>query len=62
MDPAKINEPIARALYIGIVTDTGVFKYSNTSKRTMEIAGDLISHKLQPEPGILINDIFFAPF
>ena len=60
MDPAKINEPIARALYIGIVTDTGVFKYSNTSKRTMEIAGDLISHKLQPEPGILINDIFFG--
>lgn len=38
----KIELEIARALYIGIIFDTGVFRYSNTSKKTMEIAGKLI--------------------
>lgn len=60
IDPEKITEPVARALYIGIITDTGVFKYSNTSKHTMEVAGDLISHHLTPEPGVLINTIFYG--
>ncbi len=60
IDPAKITEPVARALYIGIITDTGVFKYSNTSRHTMEAAGDLISHHLTPEPGVLINEIFYG--
>lgn len=39
---SKLEFEIARALYIGIIFDTGVFRYSNTSKRTMEIAGELI--------------------
>lgn len=38
----ELEFEIARALYIGIIFDTGVFRYSNTSKRTMEIAGQLI--------------------
>ena len=38
----KLEFEIARALYIGIIFDTGVFRYSNTSKKTMEIAGKLI--------------------
>lgn len=33
---------IAAALYVGIIYDSGVFRYSNTSARTMEIAGKLI--------------------
>lgn len=33
---------MAECLYTGIVHDTGVFKYSNTSRRTMEIAGYLM--------------------
>lgn len=33
---------IATALYVGIISDSGVFRYSNTSARTMEIAGRLI--------------------
>lgn len=40
----KLDKDIALALYLGMVHDTGVFQYSNTSKRTMEIAGDLISY------------------
>ena len=37
-----MDRETAQALYTGIVTDTGVFRYSNVSPRTMEIAGDLI--------------------
>ncbi|MDO4166130.1 MAG: bifunctional oligoribonuclease/PAP phosphatase NrnA [Eubacteriales bacterium] len=33
---------IAAPLYVGIAYDSGVFRYSNTSARTMEIAGKLI--------------------
>lgn len=42
MDKAYLNIAIAKALYMGIIHDTGVFKHSNTTKRTMEIAGSLI--------------------
>lgn len=42
MDKVQIDEDIAKALYIGIVHDTGVFQYSNTSPRTLEIAAELI--------------------
>ena len=42
MDNSKIDEEIAKALYIGIIHDTGVFQYSNTSPRTLEIASELI--------------------
>lgn len=42
MDEMYLDKKIAKALYIGIIYDTGVFRYSNTSKRTMEIAGKLM--------------------
>ncbi len=42
MDAAKISLACAYALYLGIVHDTGVFKHSNTKRRTMEIAGILL--------------------
>lgn len=41
-DEDRIDDGIATALYLGIVHDTGVFKYSNTSRHTMEIGGKLI--------------------
>lgn len=37
-----ISRAAAEALYTGIVHDTGVFQYSNTSKRTMQVAGELM--------------------
>jgi phosphoesterase RecJ-like protein len=37
-----INKEIAEALYMGIVTDTGGFRYSATSAETMEIAALLM--------------------
>ena len=42
----EIGRNAAECLYTGIVHDTGVFKYSSTSKRTMEIAGSLMAYGL----------------
>ena len=42
MEEELIDNRIAEAIYIGIIMDTGVFRYSNTSKKTMEIAGSLM--------------------
>ncbi len=38
----KISKETAECLYTGISHDTGIFKYSNTSGRTMRIAADLM--------------------
>ncbi|MCM1123157.1 MAG: bifunctional oligoribonuclease/PAP phosphatase NrnA [Eubacterium sp.] len=42
MESEAIDEEIAKALYIGIVHDTGVLRYSNTSPRTLQIVSELI--------------------
>ena len=44
MNKDYVDIHVAEAIYIGIVNDTGVFQYSCTSKRTMEIAGELINY------------------
>ena len=43
MEEEKISKNTAEALYMGIAHDTGVFQYSNTSPKTMQIAGSLIA-------------------
>lgn len=43
IDLDYLDYEMAQAIYIGIIHDTGVFRYSNTSKKTLEIAGHLIS-------------------
>ncbi len=42
IDRESLDADLAMAIYIGIIHDTGVFQYSNTSPRTMEIGADLI--------------------
>ncbi len=44
MDADKIDREIATALYIGIIHDTGVLRYSNTSPRTLQVAAELIKY------------------
>ena len=44
----KISLDTAINLYVAIVTDTGCFKFSNTTQRTMESAGKLISFGVNP--------------
>lgn len=51
-----VDKPIAEALYTGISTDTGCFKYTNTTPATHRIAADLL------ETGINSADIDRAMF
>lgn len=43
-DKSLLDEEIAKALYIGIIHDTGVFQYSNTAPQTLKAAAELISY------------------
>lgn len=44
MDSEKLDKGTAMALYTGIIHDTGVFQYSNTTPATMEKGARLISY------------------
>lgn len=44
LEPEKLDAEIAEALYIGIIHDTGVFQYSNTSPKTMRIGAKLLEY------------------
>jgi phosphoesterase RecJ-like protein len=44
-----ITGAIARALYVAILTDTGGFRFSNTTPRCHAIAGELLSLGVDPE-------------
>ncbi|MCH5272182.1 MAG: bifunctional oligoribonuclease/PAP phosphatase NrnA [Lachnospiraceae bacterium] len=57
MDKDKIDQKIAECLYLGIVHDTGVFKHSNTSKKTMEVAGCLLETGISSSQ--IIDDSFY---
>ena len=48
---------MAECLYTGIVHDTGVFKYSCTSAKTMEIAGFLMGKGV--DFGSIIDNSFY---
>lgn len=56
-DKSVLDEEIARALYIGIIHDTGVFQYSNTSPSTLRAAAELISYGLDFSK--LIEETFY---
>lgn len=43
LEEEKLDAEIAKALYIGIIHDTGVFQYSNTSPSTLQAASRLIT-------------------
>lgn len=45
----KITPDIARALYVALLTDTGGFRFSNTTARCLSIAGQLIASGVEPE-------------
>jgi bifunctional oligoribonuclease and PAP phosphatase NrnA len=49
---APLSPRIAEALYVGVVTDTGRFQYSNTTPKALRLAADLI------EAGANVHEIF----
>jgi phosphoesterase RecJ-like protein len=46
----EITRPIAEALYVGLVTDTGRFQYSSTSPEVHRMAADLLAAGVEPAP------------
>ena len=45
-----ITQPIAEALYVGLVTDTGRFQYSSTTPAVHRMAADLLAAGVEPAP------------
>ena len=48
----RLTPPIAEALYVGLVTDTGRFQYSNTTPKSFRLAAELV------EAGADVHGIF----
>ena len=57
LDEEKIDKAAAECLYTGLIHDTGVFKYSCTSARTMEIEGRLMAKGI--DFGSIIDNSFY---
>ncbi len=53
----NISLPCAECIYLGIVHDTGVFKYSACREETMQIAGKLISQGVDAQQ--IIDETFY---
>jgi len=47
-----LTPEIAAALYVGLVTDTGRFQYTNTTPKALRLAAELV------EAGANVHDIF----
>lgn len=56
-DMDKISKSCAEALYMGIIHDTGVLKYSATSEETMYIVGKLIAKGIDTQ--FIIDETFY---
>jgi len=57
LEDQKVNLDIAEALYIGILSDTGCFRHSNTSGKTLNTVGRLISKGVRFS--MLIDEVFY---
>lgn len=61
LDEEKLDEEIAKALYIGIIQDTGIFQFSNTSPATFQVAAKLIAFGFD-FPNIIENTFYEKTF
>ncbi len=57
LEDSRIGKETAECLYLGIVHDTGVFKHSNTSRKTMDTAGRLMEKGVSASQ--VIDDSFY---
>lgn len=53
-----LDKDIATAIYTGILTDTGCFKHSNTTRHTHEVAGHLLEYGI--ESSWMIDNLFYS--
>lgn len=49
MGQVGLDRDIALALYVAIMTDTGSFRFSNTTKKAHQIIAELLEYNLQPD-------------
>lgn len=56
-DKDLIDDDIARCIYTGIIHDTGVLQYSNTSKLTFDIVGELKNFDIDTSK--IIDETFY---
>ncbi len=57
LEPDQVDQATAACLFLGIVHDTGVFKHSSTTRRTMEVAGELLEKGVSPS--YIIDETFY---
>lgn len=57
LNPECISKTVAECIYTGLIHDTGVFKHSNTTSKTMEIAGKMMETGI--DFGAIIDDTFY---
>lgn len=57
LDRDMLDTDIAKALYIGIIHDTGVLQYSNTSPKTLRAVADLLTYNFDFSK--LIDETFY---
>ncbi len=57
MDASRIDRRIAQALYVCVVTDTGVFRYSNTTPSTLELGAALMRSGF--DFSAVVQEVFF---
>jgi len=57
IDPEEVSLNTAKCLYMGMVHDTGVFKYSCTRRYTMELAGLLLEKGV--DSNYIIDETFY---
>jgi phosphoesterase RecJ-like protein len=53
----KIDQPIAESLYTSLITDTGGFRYSNTTPKVLRMAADLVEAGVEAQK---VSDQVFA--
>jgi len=51
---AKISKKVAEALFTSLMTDTGSFRFSNTTQRTLQVAAELVRLGAKP-PKVYAN-------
>jgi phosphoesterase RecJ-like protein len=55
----KLDRPVAEALWVAMITDSGRFAYDSTSSATLRAAGDIIKHGVRTS---FINDVIYGTF
>ncbi|MCR5474141.1 MAG: bifunctional oligoribonuclease/PAP phosphatase NrnA [Lachnospiraceae bacterium] len=60
-DEKYITDAVAECLYTGIVHDSGVFQYSNMSRRSFEIVGRLVEYDFDG-PAIILDTFYVKSY